>query len=355
MKALRPYQRRAVDETWRWTAKNDGNPLVVIPTGGGKSLIMGTAIREAVETWGARVLVVTHVKELITQDHAELMEIWPSAPAGIHSAGLGRRDTRQPILFCGIQSVWDKGLFLPKVDLCLVDEAHLIPRNADTRYRRFFDDLRRFNPHLRIIGYTATPFRLDSGVLHRGEDALFDDVAFEVPITHLIKNGWLVPLVSRAALAQLDTKDVAKRGNEFVMADLARAVDREEATEAAVSEFVAAGRDRRSWLVFGCSVEHAGHIADAMRRRGVGCEVVTGETPKAERKDMIDAHKAGRVKALVSVGVLTTGYNNPILDMVAILRPTQSAGLYIQMVGRGSRTAPPPGEPISTPRSTSGT
>ena len=166
---LRPYQRAAIDAIYDYFGRASGHPVVVIPTAGGKSLVMAEFIREVLEAWpDQRILIITHVRELIGQNHAELLRLWPEAPAGIYSAGLKRREIDAQILFAGIQSIHRRAYDVQRADLILVDEAHLIPRRADTMYRRFLGDLATINPYLKVIGLTATPFRLDSGVLHEG-------------------------------------------------------------------------------------------------------------------------------------------------------------------------------------------
>ena len=221
----------------------------------------------------------------------------------------------------------------------LVDEAHLIPRSANTTYRRFLGDLTRINPQLKIIGLTATPYRLDSGMLHVGTDALFDDIAFEVSVRELIDQGYLAPLISKPTTTQLDVSGVGTRGGEFVAGQLEAAVDRDPITQAAIDEVVAYGRDRRSWLLFCAGVDHALHVCEAVRSRGFSCATIFGDTPKAERDRIIASFKRGEVRALASMGVLTTGFNAPAVDLIAMLRPTKSTGLYVQMAGRGTRLA----------------
>lgn len=340
MLTLRPYQRAAIDAIYAYFAEKCGHPLITIPTAGGKSLVMASFIREVLEQWpDQRILIVTHVRELIAQNHAELMRLWPDASAGIYSAGLGRRDLGARILFAGIQSIHRKAYDVQQCNLVLVDEVHLVPRTSDTMYRRFLDDLATINPYLKIIGFTATPYRLDSGLLHRGEDALFTDIAFEVSVRELIDEGWLCPLVTKSTAAQLDVKGVGTRGGEFIAGQLQAAVDRAEVTAAAVDEIVAYGKDRRSWLAFCTGVDHAGHVAQAIRERGFSCATVFGDTPKAERDRTIAAFKRREIRALASMGVLTTGFNAPAVDLIAMLRPTKSTGLYVQMAGRGTRVA----------------
>ena len=166
---------------------------------------MAAFIEGVLRAWpDQRILVVTHVRELIAQNYAELIGLWRDAPAGIYSAGLGRRDLGARILFAGIQSIHRRAYDVQQCDLVLIDEAHLIPGASDTMYRRFLDTLARINPQLKVIGFTATPYRLDSGMLHEGKGALFTDIAYEVSVRQLIDDGYLCPLVSKAAETKLD-------------------------------------------------------------------------------------------------------------------------------------------------------
>lgn len=338
---LRDYQRAAIDALYRyWRETNGRHPLVEVPTGGGKSFIMAALIQEVIRSWKkTRIVVATHVRELIAQNHAELLRVWPESPTGVYSAGLARREAGAQVLFVGIQSVYDKAAAIGHTSLLLIDEAHLVPPKSGTMYRRFIDDLIAISPKLKVVGFTATPYRLDSGSLHGGDVRLFDGLAYTVPIGGLIQRGHLAPLVAKATDTALDVANVRARGGEYVARELQAAVDKEAVTKAAVAEIVARGRNRRSWLVFASGVGHAHHIADALHERGIACGVVTGTTPAQERDRITAEFKAGTTRALVSVGVLTTGFNAPAVDLIALLRPTLSTGLYVQMVGRGMRTA----------------
>src|SRR5262249_55228449 len=162
----------------------------------GKSILIAAICKGAIGVWpDHRILVVTHVRELIEQNHAELLALWPEAPAGICSAGLGRRDLDAQVLFAGIQSVGRRVDGLGRADLVLVDEAHLISRTSSTVYRTFLRSLEEANPAMRAVGLTATPWRLDSGRLDEGEDALFDDIVYDAGIADMITAGWLAPVV----------------------------------------------------------------------------------------------------------------------------------------------------------------
>lgn len=341
MLTLRPYQQAAITSIYGYFQSHNGNPLVVIPTAGGKSLVMAAFIEGVLKAWpDQRILIVTHVRELIAQNHAEMIGLWPEAPAGIYSAGLGKREAQARILFAGIQSIHRRAQEVGHTDLVLIDEAHLIPGNSSTMYRRFLDGLARINPALKVIGLTATPFRLDSGMLHEGKNALFTDIAYEAPVRDLVDAGYLSPLVSKQPATRLDVSKVGTRAGDFIQRDLAAAVDQEAITRAAVTEIIAHGLDRKSWLTFCSGVDHARHVAEEFARQGIICSTIFGDTPKEERDAIIAAFKRGEIRALASMGVLTTGFNAPAVDLIALLRPTKSAGLYVQMVGRGTRLAP---------------
>ena len=341
MLTLRPYQQAAIASIYDYFQNHKGNPLVILPTAAGKSLVAAAFIEGVLKAWpDQRILIVTHVRELIAQNHAEMIGLWPEAPAGIYSAGLGKRDAQARILFAGIQSIHRRAAEIGHTDLVLIDEAHLIPGNSSTMYRRFLDALSAINLALKVIGLTATPFRTDSGMLHEGRSALFTDIAYEAPVRELIDQGYLSPLISKQPATWLDVSKVGTRAGDFIARDLAAAVDQDAITRAAVNEIIEHGRDRKSWLAFCSGVDHARHVAEEFHRRGISCRTIFGDTPKEERDAIIAAFKRGEIRALASMGVLTTGFNAPAIDLIALLRPTKSAGLYVQMVGRGRRLAP---------------
>jgi DNA repair protein RadD len=263
--SLRPYQRAAIDALYDYFGGNTGNPLVVMPTGTGKSVVIAGFIREAIAAYAdTRVLVLTHVKELIQQNFMALLRAWPEAPAGIYSAGLSRRDIRAQVLFAGIQSIHRHAYKVQRCDLVLIDEAHLLGRGDSGMYRSFLAQLNEVNAGLlKVVGFTATPYRLDSGLLHEGKDRLFTDIAYEVSVLNMIRQGYLSPVVPKQTETQLDVGGVGTRGGEFIAKDLEAAVDRDEVTRAAVAEIVQHGQGRGSWLVF-CSgvVQRAALDAD---------------------------------------------------------------------------------------------
>lgn len=345
----RHYQLEAVDAVFDYWSEEDGNPLVDLATGTGKSLSFAMLMKRLVEGWpDLRVCCATHVAELIEQNYLELLGAWPFAPAGIYSAGLGRRDAKAQILFAGIQTVWNKVEQIGHVDVLMVDECHLIPANANTMYGKFIAALLAINPDMKIVGFTATIYRLDSGRLDEGEDRLFDKVVYTYGIADGIREGYLAPLSSKPTATGFDLRGVGRVGGEYNLKKLQAAVDKDEITQAAVAEIVAKGADRRSWLVFCAGVEHALHVRDAIRSHGISCETITGDTPAGERRSILEAYKAYEIRALTNNSVLTTGFNHKGVDLIAGMRNTLSLSLYVQMMGRGTRPLYAPGYPLDT-------
>lgn len=330
---LRDYQVETLEAIPTYFESNDGNPLCVLPTGAGKSIIIGRFCRNVVGTWpDQRMMMVTHVKELIEQNYDKLIAQWPEAPAGIYSASFNSRDTHQNIIFGGIQSIYKRAFEFGKIDLLLVDEAHLIPSKNQGMYRKFIDDLLIANPKLKVIGFTATHYRMDTGLLTDGDDRIFTDVCYELPMGRLLRDGHLCPLRTPKAGATIDLSDVRTVSKDYSKKDQDREV--RKITQDALTEICAHGSTRRSWLIFCPTVEYAMDIAELLRARGITAECVTGDpklTPKVERERILREYKAGRIKCVVNCDVLTTGFDAPATDLLVFLRSTKSTALYVQM------------------------
>lgn len=338
---LRDYQRRAIDQLYAWFSNNaTGNPCLVLPTGAGKSHIVAALCKDALQNWPeTRVLMLTHQKELLEQNAEKMRLHWPGAPMGIYSASVGKRQLGEPITFAGIQSVHSKADLLGHVDIIIIDECHLVSHKDEGSYRKLIAALTAINPALRIVGLTATPFRLGHGLI-TDKPALFDALVEPVTIQELIFKGHLSILRSKATATGLSVEGVHKRGGDYIESELQAAVDTDPQNQAVVDEVMRYGSDRKSWLFFCAGVDHATNIRDILRTRGITAECVTGSTPKAERARILSDFKAGTLQALTNANVLTTGFDAPNIDLIAMLRPTMSPGLYIQMAGRGLRTNP---------------
>jgi DNA repair protein RadD len=335
---LRDYQSRTIQQLYDWfAAGNEGNPCLVLPTGSGKSHIVAALCKDALQNWPeTRILMLTHVKELIEQNAEKMRLHWPGAPMGIYSASIGRRDLGEPITFAGIQSVRSKARDLGHVDLVIIDECHLVNHHDAGGYRTLLANLKGINPHLRVVGLTATPYRLGHGLI-TDKPALFDALLEPVSIEELVHKRFLSNLRSKVTQLKLSTEGVHKRGGEYIEAELQAAVDTKDQNERVVREVVSLAGDRKAWLFFCAGVQHANHVAEVLQQHGIAAECVTGETPKKERERILSDFKSGRLRALTNANVLTTGFDHPDIDLIAMLRPTMSAGLYVQMAGRGMR------------------
>ena len=339
MLTLRPFQCKAVDAVYRHLRERDDNPCIVIPTAGGKTPVMATLCRDAVSRWDGRVLILAHVKELLEQAVDKLNAVAPELflQVGVYSAGLKSRDTEHPIIVAGIQSVYRRASELDAFDLVIVDEAHMIPPEGDGMYRTFLEEARTVNPNLRVVGLTATPFRMKSGSIC-GPDNVLNHICYEIGVRELIVQGCLCPLVSKAGRSKVDTSQLHVRAGEFIASETEALMDQKEVVESACRELVSYARERKSVLIFASGVKHAEHVANVLRtKQDASVETVFGHTLSGLRDRALTDFKAGKIKYLVNVGVLTHGFDAPNIDCVAMLRPTLSPGLYYPMVGRGFR------------------
>jgi len=346
---LRPYQQAAIDAVYHFLRTSDGNPCVVAPTGCGKSALISQICRDAVQRWNGRVLVLAHVKELLEQTAATIKRIDPELPIGIYSAGLGSRETNAPVIVAGIQSVYKRACELDRFDLILIDEAHLLQPDGEGMYQTFLKEAKIVNPHVRLIGLTATPYRLKSGTLV-GPNCLLNEICYEIGIKELIEQGFLCSLKSKSGRHKVDCSELHVRGGEFVPSEVDELMNTSDNVTAACREIIVQTRDRHSVLIFGASVDHATRIKETIEQLTKReCGLVTGDTPAGERDRLLRRFKGESfakdllggetepLKYLVNVNVLTTGFDAPNIDCVVLLRPTASPGLYYQMTGRGFR------------------
>lgn len=337
----RYYQVEAVDSIWHYFADGgQGNPLVAMPTGTGKSIVIGDFIKKIYSVYPTqRLMMLTHVKELIEQNFDKLMRLWPTAPAGIYSAGVGRKDTHAKITFAGIQSVVNRADLFGHIDLIIIDEAHLVSPKDDTSYNTFINKLKEVNPYIKVIGLSATPYRLGLGMLTEG--GLFTDICYDLTtlsaFNRLIAEGFIAPLVPRHTGEQLDLAGVGMSGGEFKNKDLQEAVDKEAITYRALTEAIELGHDRHHWLIFATGIAHAENIAAMLDSLDIRAGVIHGKLNKTKREEILADFRAGKYQALVNNNVLTTGFDFPAIDMIVMLRPTNSPGLWVQMLGRGTR------------------
>jgi DNA repair protein RadD len=288
-----------------------------------------------------RVCILAHRKELVKQNSDELIGIWPGGDIGIYAAGLRRRNVYHSILYASIDSIWNKSGDFDPFDVIIVDEAQRIPARGEGKYRAFIKGVKRFNPNLRVIGLTATPYRMEGPICHK--DHILNEIAYEVPITRLLKEGYVCPLRSRIGDVQPDISEVQRNGKgDYIESQLSEAVDKTDVVAGAVSEMVRIIRSerRQSIIIFCVDIEHCMHVSLELRKYGYSAPYVTAKTPEAERDRLAEQFKKKQIQILLNVNVYTEGFNAKCVDCVVLLRPTLSKALYVQMVGRGLRLHP---------------
>lgn len=329
---LRPYQLAATDALWN---NLDRHVYASLPTGSGKSHIIAELCRRALEYPETRLLVITHSKELVQQDKEKIEAALPNVDVAAYCAGL--REKRIGIVtVASIQSIHKARHDLPSIDIIIVDEAHRIPHGEVGQYR----DLFAAQPDARVIGLTATPYRLKGGLLHEGDDAIFDDLVCEIKTSDLIEQRYLSPVRARAGSEHADTTELHVRGGEFINAEMQEAFDKSDLNRAVVRDVMQHAAGRTSIMVFCTGVEHCDHVALAFLGAGErSVSVVTGNTPHRERDAIIAEFKARNLRILINCDVLTTGFDAPNVDCIVMLRATKSPGLYVQILGRGLRIA----------------
>lgn len=337
---LRQYQTEAIDALHKYVCTRDGNPCVVLPTGAGKSVVMAGAIQK----WKAehpplRACVLAHRKELVEQNAEKLLAIYPECGIGLFSAALRRRDYDAPILFASIDSVYKKaGEFAP-FDLLFVDEAHRIPPAGEGKYRKFITECKRFNPSLRVVGWTATPYRMGCGAICH-KDHILNEVCYEAHISDLIRDGYLCSLRSKVGVTRPDLTGVKRNsGGDYITNSLAKATNNGDIVSSAIAEAmrIILAENRKTAVFFCVDVEHCVRVSQELRKHGVVAPFVTAQTKQDDRDQMVRDFKANKIRAVCNVNVLTEGFDAPHIDVIVLLRPTLSAGLYAQMVGRGLR------------------
>ncbi|MFW1459591.1 DEAD/DEAH box helicase [Vibrio parahaemolyticus] len=342
MYTLRPYQADSVNAVIHYFRKHSTPAVIVLPTGAGKSLVIAELARLA----KGRVLVLAHVKELVEQNHAKYEGY--GLKGAIFSAGLGRKETDQQVVFASVQSVVrNLDSFKNQFSLLVIDECHRVPDDKNSSYQKVITHLRELNPGIKVLGLTATPYRLGMGWIYqyhtRGqvrteESRFFRDCIFELPIRYLLDENFLTPArMMDAPVLSYDFSQLKPANTgRYKEAEMDMVIDKaKRATPQIVEQIIQYARERKGVMIFAATVRHAQEIHGLLPEGETA--IVIGDTPTPERDAIIQAFKNREIKYLVNVSVLTTGFDAPHVDLIAILRPTESVSLYQQIVGRGLR------------------
>ena len=344
MLELRPYQFEALQRLWGYFHNGGkGNPIVVMPTGTGKSLVIAELFKGIYGAYpDQHMLMLTHRKELIGQNYEEILEIWPQAPAGIFSAGLKRKDAHYPITFAGIGSVKDRARLFQRVSIVVVDECHLVGTGSSSMYLRFFTELKELNPNMRIIGLTATPYRMGLGSLLLG--GIFTDIVYDCStpqhFQEFVKQGWLSKLIPKQTGMQIDKSEMTVIAGDYSVKSIVEQMAAQDVLDGALQEMCQLAHDRNKWLIFASSIDQTEEIKHRLTNMGVPTLNVHSKMSNDERDANIEFYRAGYARALVNQDILTTGFNVKEVDCIGMLRPTKSAPLWVQMLGRGTRPHP---------------
>lgn len=322
--------------------EEEGNPLVAACGGSGKSHVMARLTKRFVTEWpGTRVIILAQDAKLLSQNSNELLRYWNEARFGIYSSGLKQRDTTQDIVFCGIQSVYKRGKEFGMRHIVLIDEADLVSPKDDALYNKFLNTLKEENPNLRVVGFTASPWRLGTGCLTNLP--LWDKIVINLTqgdeFMWFIDNGYLSPLINKAGVKQLDITDISMKMGEFDEKALQAATDTQEMNQAVVSEALKYGADRKHWICFSAGVLHGQHLAKIFNSRGVPTEMLSGKDTMEHRKEVEARWRSGEVRCVVNAGLYGRGFDFPGIDMIIFARATQSPALWLQCCVRGSRVA----------------
>lgn len=347
---LRDYQRKLIDDTYRfWQASPGQFPCLVLSTGGGKTVVFSFMTKEVIEANpNTMVLILAHRKELIEQTEKKLLTVWPEAPVGCYAAGLGRREMR-PITVAS-RDTFTKVAHLVKQRklLVIIDEAQNIAPGENTRYRKILTTLQANNPGMMVVGVTATPFRGNGYIYGDDKELLFQAKVQGISMKEMISRGYLsrVTAISVDKSAEIDTSGITSSQGDFNQKQLAARSMEDETVKATVEDWhkKAYQAGRKHTLFFCVSVAHAEAVSLELLYKGIQAPVITGDTPREVRDRTNAEFLAGQHVALVSVGIYTEGTDFPLIDCVAVLRATKMLALWLQIVGRGMRPSPETGK-----------
>lgn len=352
---LRDYQKEAVSATLKHFRKSNESAVIVLPTGSGKSLVIAELARLA----NHKILVLTHVKELVEQNHQKYQSL--GLTAGIYSAGLKLKQTQHQVTFASIQSaVRNLKDFSRPYSLIIIDECHRVnlldqkndeeDEPATNQYQKIIQHLKQVNPSVKLLGLTATPYRLGLGWIYRKhyrgivrseQTRPFEHCIYELPLRYLINKKYLTePKLIDATIEHYDFSGL-KEGNtgEYNATEVNQLLSKHHrVTKGIIEQVVELSHNRQGIMIFAATVDHAKEIYSYLPAEESA--LITGATDGAERDQLIADFKLKNIKYLVNVSVLTTGFDAPHVDMIAILRPTQSVSLYQQIIGRGLRLSP---------------
>ena len=342
---LRNYQKKALAKAHCWFNEETSYPLIVLPTGAGKTVVFATLIKQLYEEDPTRrFLIIAHRQELISQAVDKLKIVWPEAPVGVLAASLRQFNHTASVVVASRDTLASQKRLEKSYpfDYIVIDEAHHVGPEMRSRYRKIIDHFEEIGcPH--ILGVTATPYRMGQGYIYGMDDHFFGGIAYRAKLPDLIKQGYLSRLsafkVADNAVIDASKARLKFKGGDYRESDLESLAIVDQTMYAIINDWIdkAYTKGRTSTVFFCVSVVHAQKMALFLRNHNIKAACVTAETPADERKDILKDFEEGRINALCNVAVLTEGWDAPRTDCIALLRPTKSLGLYVQICGLGMR------------------
>lgn len=338
------YQTEAVDKLFEFIIYYDGHPLVVLPTGSGKTVVLCEFINKYITEFPKdEILILSHTKRILEQDYSALCDYFGDRAVGLYSAGLKSREKKK-VTVAGIQSVYKRATMFENVGIIIIDEAHLVTIEETGMYRKLFAEMEEQFGEVVYIGLTATHFRTGHGYIHKGEDALFTEVIvnyceFE-KYNKLVAEGYVGKLISKKTSLEMDPTGVPTLGGDYKLKQLSIKFDRQSITNKAVEETIQFGKNYKKWLLFAIDIEHCDNIKNALRARGIDARAVHSRMDSVQVDKNVADFKAGKYKAIVNVDMLTVGFDDPEIDLIAVLVCTKAPVKHIQLMGRGGRVSP---------------
>jgi len=327
---LRPYQEIAVNSAIDALDKH-GNTVVVAPTGAGKTIMLSALIGKRCQT-RRNVLVLQHRDELVNQNMDKFKRINPNILTSIVNAE--EKDWNGDAVFSMVQTLSRPNNLdnMKAMDMLVVDESHHVV--ADT-YTRIINHAKQINDKVEIVGFTATPNRGDK----KGLREVFTNCSHQIEISTLIREGFLVSpktyVIDVGVRSELE--NVRKTVVDFDMDQVARIMNKRAINQRVVSEWLDKANDRKT-VVFCSTVAHAEDLCQEFVEEGINAKIVTGNTDKTERREILEDLSSGDTQVVVNVSVLTEGFDSPPVSCIVLTRPCSYKSTMVQMIGRGLRT-----------------
>jgi len=359
----RPYQEEMISCAVA-AFRTKKTVLIQAATGAGKTIVFAELIRRFLNDFPTmKILVLVHREIIVKQNADKLRRLWPTAPIGIACASASSRvDMHSPVVFGSIQTLASRIETLPMFHLVIIDEAHrLPPKSTESQYKKVLDRLEMYYPGLRIFGLTATPFRLSWGSIYGREHKRtsdeepsknwFDALDLEIGIQKLQavqpddENPDAPYLCGMRAFVEdksisTELNSISKTAGEFNQGELSDLMQKTIHLQTALDAYRKHSEGRTRTVIFAVDIDHAEKIQKIFFSAGIMANCVHSEKDKGHNREVLEKFDAGSIPVVVNVGVLTEGWDCRSVDMLMLCRPTMSAALFVQIVGRGLRTYP---------------